>query len=71
MSTDLRQKVLCGYRKTITNRFGESDVETGAVMIHVVRSADILREFDLVMRAQRSAAWVLTWYRPECEQPHF
>lgn len=68
--TDLRQKVLCGYRRTIQTRLG-SDVEHGAVVIHVARSSDIMREFDLVMRQQKSQAWVMLWYLPEAEQPHF
>lgn len=75
--------VLCIYRAyTVFAKTGLKDWFDGAKMIHVVRSADILPEFDAVMAEmrrmwvpmsllQRNDGWELVSYRPYNGLAHF
>lgn len=72
MSIDMRHPVLCGYEMDVHVGSGRWEKFPGAIMIHVFRSADIRREFDLAMRARGSGVgFKMTWFLPQCEQAHF
>jgi hypothetical protein len=68
---DMRQPVLCICKKAIPTGAGRVEIFVSSVMIHVFRSSEIEREFDIAMRAQGAKAWELLAYHPQCGQPEF